>query len=140
MGFALNEEQRMMVETAKKIGAQFGLEYWRDLDARKAFPAEIWQAICDAGLCGAALPEEYGGSGLGMLDLALAIEALSEGGGGSTLGQLFMVNPIFGGVSIAKFGSERQRQEWLPKIVSGELHCCMALTEPDAGSKSLDRK
>src|SRR3546814_12814314 len=73
-----------------------------------------------------------------MLDLALAIEALSEGGGGSTLGQLFMVNPIFGGVSIAKFGSERQRQEWLPKIVSGELHCCMALTEPDAGSNSLE--
>src|SRR3546814_3313326 len=108
MGFALNEEQRMMVETAKKIGAQFGLEYWRDLDARKAFPAEIWQAICDAGLCGAALPEEYGGSGLGMLDLALAIEALSEGGGGSTLGQLFMVNPIFGGVRSEEHTSELQ--------------------------------
>src|SRR3546814_1904247 len=89
---------------------------------------EVRISDCSSDVCSSDL------SGLGMLDLALAIEALSEGGGGSTLGQLFMVNPIFGGVSIAKFGSERQRQEWLPKIVSGELHCCMALTEPDAGS------
>ncbi len=138
MEFALNEEQQMMVEAAKKIGAQFGLDYWRELDARKAFPAEVWQAICDAGLCGAALPEKYGGSGLGMLDLALIVEALAEGGGGSTLGQLFMVNPIFGGVSISKFGSESQRKAWLPKIISGEMHCCMALTEPNAGSNSLE--
>ncbi|TCT10361.1 acyl-CoA dehydrogenase family protein [Paralcaligenes ureilyticus] len=138
MEFALSEEQQMMVETAKKIGAQFGLDYWRELDARKAFPAEIWQAICDAGLCGAALPEKYGGSGLGMLDLAVIVEALAEGGGGSTLGQLFMVNPIFGGVSISKFGSESQRKAWLPKIISGEMHCCMALTEPNAGSNSLE--
>lgn len=128
----------MMVETARKIGSRFGLDYWRDLDARKAFPAEIWQAICDAGLCGVALPEEYGGSGLGMLDMALIVEALSEGGGGSTLGQLFMVNPIFGGVSISKFGSERQRREWLPRIISGQMQCCMALTEPDAGSNTLE--
>lgn len=138
MDFRLNEEQQMMVETARKIGAQFGLEYWRDLDARKAFPAEIWQAICDAGLCGVALPEEYGGSGLGMLEMALIVEALSEGGGGSTLGQLFMVNPIFGGVSISKFGSEEQKKTLLPKLISGELHCCMALTEPDAGSNTLE--
>lgn len=140
MDFALNQEQQMMVETAKKIGRQYGLDYWRDLDARKAYPAEIWQAICDAGLCGAALPEEYGGSGLGMLELALIVEALSEGGGGSTVGQLFMVNPIFGGVSIAKFGTPQQKKEWLPKIISGELHCCMALTEPDAGSNTLEMR
>jgi acyl-CoA dehydrogenase len=140
MDFALNQEQQMMVETAKKIGQQYGLDYWRDLDAQKAYPAEIWQAICDAGLCGAALPEEYGGSGLGMLELALIVEALSEGGGGSTVGQLFMVNPIFGGVSIAKFGTPRQKEEWLPKIISGEMHCCMALTEPDAGSNTLEMR
>ncbi len=138
MEFALNEEQQMMVEAAKKIGSQFGVDYWRELDARKAFPAEIWQAICNAGLCGAALPEKYGGSGLGMLDLALIVEALAEGGGGSTVGQLFMVNPIFGGVAISKFGSESQREAWLPKIISGQMHCCMALTEPNAGSNSLE--
>lgn len=140
MQFTLNEEQQMIVETARRIGREFGLDYWRDLDARKAHPTAIWQAICDAGLCGAALPEEHGGSGLGMLELALIIEALAEGGGGATLGQLFMVNPIFGGVSVSKFGTERQKREWLPKIISGEMQCCMALTEPDAGTNTLEMR
>ncbi len=140
MEFSLNDEQKMMLDTAEKIGKQFGLDYWRALDADKAFPAEIWQAICDAGLCGVALPEAYGGSGLGMLEMALVVEALSEGGGGSTLGQLFMCNPIFGGVSIARFGSQKQKDEWLPKLISGQLMCCMALTEPDAGSNTLEMR
>jgi acyl-CoA dehydrogenase len=140
MQFTLNEEQQMMVETARKIGRDFGLDYWRDLDARKAFPSEIWQSICDVGLCGVALPQEHGGSGLGMLELALIVEALAEGGGGSTVGQLFMVNPIFGGVSIAKFGTDWQKREWLQEIISGKLQCCMALTEPDAGSNTLEMR
>lgn len=140
MDFSLNDVQQMMLETARRVGREFGLDYWRGLDAEKTFPAELWQAVCDAGLCGVALPEEHGGSGLGMQEMALIIEALAEGGGGSTLGQLFMCNPIFGGVSIAKYGSERQRQEWLPKLVSGEMMFCMALTEPDAGSNTLEMR
>jgi acyl-CoA dehydrogenase len=54
-----------------------------------------------------ALPEEHGGSGLGMLEMALIVEALAATGGGSTVGQLFMINPIFGGVSMSRFGSDR---------------------------------
>lgn len=140
MDFSLSDEQEMMLETARKIGKEYGLDYWRGLDAEKKFPAQLWQAVCDAGLCGVALPEEWGGSGLGMLDMALVIEALSEGGGGSTLGQLFMCNPIFGGVSIARFGSQKQKQEWLPKLVAGKMMFCMALTEPDAGSNTLEMR
>lgn len=140
MDFRLSEEQQLMIDSARKVGERFGLEYWRDLDAKKAFPAEIWQAICDAGLCGVALPEAYGGSGLGMLEMALIVEALSEGGGGATVGQLFMVNPIFGGVSLSKFGSEEKKKTLLPKLVSGKLLCCMALTEPDAGSNTLEMR
>lgn len=138
MEFALSEEQEMMVDVARRIGKEYGVEYWRELDAHKKFPHEIWQAICDAGLVGAALPEQYGGSGQGMFDMALIVEALSEAGGGATLGQLFMINPIFGGVSVSKFGSEKQKAEWLPQIISGKMHCCMALTEPDAGSNTLE--
>ncbi len=140
MDFRLNEEQRMMIETARQIGANFGLEYWRDHDAKKAFPTEYWKAVCDAGLCGVALPEEHGGSGLGMMDMALIVEALSATGGGSTVGQLFMINPIFGGVSISRFGNDRMRKELLPKIISGEMNFCMALTEPDAGTNTLEIK
>jgi acyl-CoA dehydrogenase len=140
MDFLLSDEQKMIAETARKVGEQFGLDYWRKLDSEKRFPAEFWSAVCDAGLCGVALPEKYGGAGLGMLEMALIIENLSVGGGGSTVGQLFMINPIFGGVSVFRFGSERMKTELLPKIISGEINFCMALTEPDAGSNSLEIK
>ena len=140
MDFSYSDEQKMIAETARKVGERFGLEYWRDLDERKAFPAEIWQAICEAGLAGAALPAEYGGAGLGVLELALIIEQLSAAGGGATLGQLFMINPIFGGVSVSKFGTPQMKQELLPALLEGRMNFCMALTEPDAGSNSLEIK
>jgi len=140
MDFRLNDEQRMMVESARQVGERFGLEYWRKQDADKAFPTEYWQAVCEAGLSGVALPEAYGGSGLGMFEMSLIVEALAASGGGSTVGQLFMINPIFGGVSIARFGSDAMRRELLPKLISGQINCCMALTEPDAGTNTLEIK
>ena len=138
MDFALSSEQRLLVETARKVGERFGLDYWREKDAAKAYPFELWQAVCEAGLCGAALPEAHGGSGLGMLELALIVEALAASGAGSTVGQLFMLNPIFGGVAVSRFGSEDMKRELLPKLIGGEITFCMALTEPDAGTNSLE--
>jgi acyl-CoA dehydrogenase len=140
MDFRLSDEQRMTIESAHRVGERFGLDYWRHSDAAKAFPAEYWRAVCDAGLCGVALPVEHGGSGLGMLEMSLIVESLAATGGGSTVGQLFMINPIFGGVSISRFGNEAMRRELLPKIISGEINCCMALTEPDAGTNTLEIK
>jgi acyl-CoA dehydrogenase len=137
MDFTLSEDQQMIADSARKVGERFGLDYWRDRDARKAFPAEFWQAVCAAGLCGVALPEKYGGAGLGMIEMALIVEQLAAAGGGATVGQLFMLNPIFGGVALSRFGSAAMKEELLPKIVAGEINCCMALTEPDAGSNSL---
>ena len=137
MDFALNDIQQMLVETARAVGARFGLDYWRDLDQRKAFPEAIWQEICDSGLCGIAVPEAYGGSGLGMMEVALAVEALCASGGGSTLSQLFMCNSIFGGVTLARLGSEAARQALLPALISGHAKFAMALTEPDAGTNTL---
>jgi len=140
MNFALTDEQNQIVETARKVGARFGLSYWRDHDERKAFPTEFWQAVCDAGLSGVALTEEYGGAGLGMLEMALIVEQLAAGGGGGALIMLFVTNAIFGGLSLSRFGSEIMKKQILPKIASGEIRCCMALTEPDAGTNSLEIK
>lgn len=138
MDFTLNEEQEMIATTARKIGKDFGLDYWRATDQAKAFPREFWNAVCAAGLCGVALPESVGGSGLGMLEMALIIENLAAGGGGSTVGQLFMINPIFAGVALSRYGQPAMQAELLPKIISGEINACMALTEPDAGSNTLE--
>lgn len=137
MDFDFTEEQTMLVETARRVGTKFGLDYWRECDAAKRYPAEFWQAACDAGLSGIAVPEEYGGSGLGMTSMAMAIETLCAAGGGSTLSQLFMCNPIFGGITIAKFGSAHMKSELLPALIAGEATFCMALTEPNAGTNSL---
>lgn len=68
----------------------------------------------------------------------MIIETLAASGAGSTVGQLFMNNSIFGGVSIARFGTEEMKQAYLPKLASGEMLFCMALTEPNAGSNSLE--
>ena len=133
MDFSLSDEQKMIQDTARRVGKAFGVEYWRDKDAAHAFPTEAWQAICDAGLCGVALPEAYGGSGLGMLEVALVVEEVAAGGAGSTIGQLFICNPCFGGVAILKHGSEAMREALLPRLVTGKTRFCMALTEPDAG-------
>ena len=140
MDFSLNDEQRLMMDTARQVGEEFGLDYWAEKDRHKQFPAECWQRICETGLCGAALPEAFGGAGVGMFELALIIETLASGGAGSTLAQLFMINPIFGGVSVSNFGSEPMKQELLPAIIEGRMNFCMALTEPDAGTNTLDLK
>lgn len=138
MDFLLNDEQKMIADTARRVGDSFGLDYWRARDAEKAFPAEIWQAICDAGLGAAALPEEYGGSGLGMLEVAIIVETLAAAGAGSTVGQLFMNNTIFGGVALSRFGTDAMRDAYLPRLATGEMLFCMALTEPNSGSNSLE--
>lgn len=137
MDFARTEEQRLLVDTARRVGEKFGLDYWRELDAKKEFPRAIWQKICDAGLCGIAIPEEFGGAGLGMTELAMAVEALCAAGGGSTLSQIFMCNPIFGGITLTKFGTPEMKRDLLPRLVAGEAMFAMALTEPDAGTNTL---
>lgn len=140
MELQISEHQQLMIDTARKVGEDFGLDYWRRIDAEQAFPHELWQAVCDAGLCGVALPEEHGGSGLGMMEMCLVLERLSAGGGGSTLGQLFMINPIFGGVSVSKYGTAEMKRTLLPALVEGRMNFCMALTESSAGSNSLSMK
>ncbi|MSO69705.1 MAG: acyl-CoA dehydrogenase [Alphaproteobacteria bacterium] len=140
MDFRLSDEQTMMVETARQVGADFGLDYWRELDERGAYPSAMWAAICQAGLCGVALPEAHGGAGLGMIEMALVIEALAASGAGSTVAQLFMLNPIFGGVAVSKYGTDAMRRALLPGLCKGAVQFCMALTEPDAGTNSLEVK
>lgn len=137
MNFDLTDDQKMIMETARKVGEQYGFEYWRDCDAEKRFPSEFWAAVGEAGLAGVALPEEYGGSGYGMQEMALIVQTLSGCGGGATIGQLFMIGPIFGGFSILRFGSDAMKKALLPDIASGKTIIAMALTEPDAGSNSF---
>jgi acyl-CoA dehydrogenase len=137
MDFDYSTEQKLLIETARKVGEKFGLDYWRELDSTKSFPAAIWQEICDSGLASVALPEKYGGSAMGMLEMAIAVETLCASGGGVTLSQMFMCNPIFGGISLTLHGSEASKNLLLPALAKGKAMFAMALTEPDAGTNTL---
>lgn len=140
MDFTLSPEQELIVETARKIGGSFGPDYWREADRDRRFPREAWQAVCKCGFAAAALPQELGGEGLGMLDLVLAVEAMTATGSGVVLAQLFMINSLFGGQGIARYGNERMKRELLPQIVDGRITLCFALTEPDTGNNAFNMK
>ena len=106
MDFLLSDDQKLIVETARKVGDSFGLDIGA-ISTPEKFPKEFWRAVCDAGISGVALPEQYGGAGLGMQEMALIVETLAACGGGSTVGQLFMINPISAAYRLP--GSARRR-------------------------------
>lgn len=138
MNFKMGEVQELLRESVSKIANNYGLEYWREKDAKKEHVHELWDELGKNGFIGVAIAEEYGGAGLGLQEMAIVVEELAKGGAGSTVGQLFMLTPVFGGVTIELHGNEKQKVEYLPKIATGELNFCMALTEPNAGSNSLE--
>ncbi len=138
MDFTLTEEQRMIVQAARDVARDFPPEYWREVDQKHEFPEEYRKAAVEAGFLGTIIPEKYGGAGLGMLDMCICIEALSSGGCG--ISGMWTIGPtaIFGTVPITRHGSKAQKEKYLPRMASGELEFCMGLTEPDAGSNTLN--
>ena len=74
MDFELNVEQKMIIETASDIAHDFGPEYWREKDKKHEFPEDFWKALVEAGFTGIIIPEKYGGSGMGMFEMILAME------------------------------------------------------------------
>ncbi len=128
----------MMRDGVRQIAEDFGLDYWREKDDKHEFVSELWSELGKNGYIGVAVPEKFGGVGLGMMEMTMVIEELAKGGAGSTVAQLFMLTPVFGGVTIDLHGSEAQKEQYLTKMSAGQLNFCMALTEPNAGSNSLE--
>ena len=137
MDFAFKEEHVLMMQTAKKIAKDFGPEYWYEKEEKGEFGQEFWNAISDAGFLGIVIPEEYGGSGLGLTELYLVIKELCGNGCGMAGNWYICLTEVFGAIPIAKFGTEEQKRKYLPAIAKGELEFCMALTEPNAGSNTF---
>ncbi len=136
MGREATDLHEMIRESVRDLAGDFDREYWADHVQRREFPTEYWDALADAGWLGVAIPEEHGGEGMGMLEMAIIIEELSRGGGQG--GIVFVLTPVFGGIGITRHGSEAQKREYLPKIADGDMRFCMALTEPRAGTNTLN--
>lgn len=132
MHFDLTGEQQMLQELCRKIGRDFDNDYWQKIDDDYVFPWAVWDVVKEQGLLGINIPEEYGGSGLGMLELCLAAEAMAEEGS-TEAGTVLCVGPVFGGCFIMASGNEEQKRKYLPAIVDGAVWCG-AFTEPNSGS------
>jgi acyl-CoA dehydrogenase len=132
MNFDLTPDQQQIRETVLKLCAQFDDQYWlaRDKDGR--FPEEFCRAIADGGWVGTAVPEIYGGSGLGTTEAALVVQAISESGAANS-GVSAIAIGLFGLSPILKYASEAQRLAWLPRIVARDDIACFGVTEPNTG-------
>jgi acyl-CoA dehydrogenase len=137
MNFEFSEEQKMIADSAREIAQDFPPEYWREKEEKGEFAEEFFKALAKAGFFGIVIPEQYGGSGYGLTELLIAMEELAANGCGMAGVWYLMLTEVFGGLSIARYGTEEQKEKYLPKIAKGEMEFCMALTEPDAGTNTL---
>lgn len=119
-------------ETAREIGEKYDDDYWQRVNHEQVDPEEFWQDCADAGFLGAAVPEEYGGEGMGIQAMTTIVQTLAEQGC-MGVGMLFVVTPVFGSITLSRNGTPEQKEKYLPKLVDGEMKFCMALTEPKAG-------
>jgi acyl-CoA dehydrogenase len=133
MDFELNQSQQEIVRQVRALCERFPDEYWREHDASHEFPHDFYQAIAKSGYLGVAIPEQYGGSGLGITEAALVMREVAGCGGAMAAASSIHLS-IFGVSPLVFHGSEDQKLRYLPKVISGELHVAFAVTEPDAGN------
>jgi acyl-CoA dehydrogenase len=137
MDFTLPETAVAVRDGVAKVAARYGHDYWSQCDEERRFPHEVWRDLADGGWIGLCVPEEYGGGGQGMLELAVACETLTASGG--TAGTfLYILTPGFGAMTLARHGTEAQKRALLPGVAAGEIQFCLGLTEPDAGSNAIE--
>lgn len=110
---------------------KFPETYWSELDAQKAYPTDFIQALTNDGWLGVLIPEEYGGSGLGMAEATIILEEINRSGGNAAVGhaQMYTMGALL------RHGNEEQKQRFLPDIASGKMRLqAFGITEPTAGS------
>ncbi|MGQ4557329.1 acyl-CoA dehydrogenase family protein [Halobellus sp. GM3] len=130
MDFTLSDRQNEIQAEGRKIASGYSEEYWQDVYHNSKYPQEVYDDIAEDGWVGMLFPEEYGGKGEGVFELALFVEAMAREGAWLTG---IMGGAVFGGLSILKGGTEEQRQKYLPKIAQEGQRWALGITEPEAG-------
>src|SRR6266404_7948843 len=132
MDFAFSDDQRAIKDSVGKLCAQFDGKYWLKKDKEGGFPEDFYKKMADAGWLGIAMPEEYGGAGLGVTEAAIMMQAVAESGAALQGASAIHLN-VFGPNPIVVFGTEEQKRRMLPPLIAGQDKACFAVTEPDAG-------
>jgi acyl-CoA dehydrogenase len=137
MDFDLPDTAQAVRDGVAAVAARYDHAYWSRCEDEKRYPIELYRDLAEGGWLGLSVPEEYGGGGQGLLETAIACETLCASGG--TAGAfIYVLNPGFGATTLARHGSEEQKQEILPGLASGEVQFSFGLTEPDAGSNAIE--
>ena len=132
MNFELTDEQKSIQAAIQKICQQFDDAYWLARDTDGTFPEDFVKAITEGGWLGIAMPEAYGGAGLGVTETAIMAHAIARSGAGMSGASAVHLN-LFGPNPIVVFGTEEQKARLLPPLIKGQDRACFGVTEPDAG-------
>ena len=132
MNFELNDQQLAIQEAINKICAAFGDNYWLERDNDGQFPEELVKANTDGDWLGIAMPEAYGGAGLGITEAAILAHTIARSGAGMSGASSIHLN-LFGPNPIAVFGTDEQKKRLLPPLIAGQDRACFGVTEPDVG-------
>ena len=132
MNFEYSSQQVSIQQAIEKICASFDADYWLARDRDGVFPNEFVAAITAGGWLGIAMPEAYGGAGLGITETAIMAHTIASSGAGMTGASAVHLN-LFGPNPIVVFGTEDQKQRFLPPLIQGQDRACFGVTEPDAG-------
>jgi len=133
MDFNLTQEQLQIRDEIRKVCREFPDAYWREIDRKKEYPDAFVRKLSELGWLAALIPEEYGGTGLGITEASIILEEINHSGGVATAchAQMYTMGTLL------RHGNEEQKRRYLPKIARGELRLqAFGVTEPNAGSES----
>jgi alkylation response protein AidB-like acyl-CoA dehydrogenase len=133
MDFALTEQQEMIRKEVATLARSFSLDYWLERDRKHEYPWDFVRAFARAGWLGAIIPEEYGGSGLGVTEAAILLHEICAAGAG-TSGASPIHFYMFPPMPVIKHGSEALRRKYLPRVATGEIVMSFGVTEPNVGT------
>lgn len=132
MDFEYSEQQLAVRDAVSRICDDFGDDYWLARDTDGVFPEEFVKAITDGGWLGIAMPEEYGGAGLGIAEAVVLAHTIARSGAGMSGASAVHLN-LFGPNPIVVFGNDEQKARCLPRLISGQDRACFGVTEPNSG-------
>ena len=139
MQYSTTEAQQELRAQILKLCADFGDDYWLKIDQEARFPEEFYRAVAAAGWLGIAMPEEFGGAGLGISEATVMMQAVAESGACMSGASAIHMN-IFGLNPVVVFGTPAQKQRFLPPLIAGQEKACFGVTEPNTGLNTTELK
>jgi alkylation response protein AidB-like acyl-CoA dehydrogenase len=132
-GFVESDEQQLLRSSVRELAERYGHRYYLEVSRSDRKATELWAELAEYGYLGVNVPEEYGGAGAGIAELAIVCEELAAAG---TPSFLLIVSTAICGELLAAHGSDEQKQRWLPAMAAGEARMAFSITEPDAGTNT----